>query len=264
MPDGTIAGCYAKELAEHGVAKAAYPHGFEHHYWREDGLKALAAGKNPRLIFCDSMSDMFGVHVPNDHVHAIFNAMRGAPHHAYQSLTKAAPQLLKFADRMPPNLWVGISSPPDWFMGKRLTRSQQASMLRRSLEVLTEVKRRTGNIGWMSAEPVSWDLATVVDRDHPLDWIVIGAASSGRRYYQPDPSHVASLLSVLDATQTPVFYKGNIRPLFDQHDFGDEQLNRWREDFPIRYRDGSAIPAVAERQKQCAKRGWARISLPTV
>jgi hypothetical protein len=59
----------------------------------------------------------------------------------------------------------------------------------------------------------------------------------------------------MDATLTLVFYMGNIKPLFDQHNFGDDRLNRWREDFPTRYRDGSRIPAVAERQTQCAKRG---------
>jgi protein gp37 len=112
MPDGTVAGCYAKALAESGVAKKAYPRGFAHHYWRPGELKALAAGKSPRLIFCDSTSDLFAPAVPADHVHAVLDAVRGAPHHAYQSLTKAAPQLLKYAERLPPNLWVGVSSPP--------------------------------------------------------------------------------------------------------------------------------------------------------
>src|SRR5262245_8968781 len=46
MPDGTVAGCYAKMLAEHGVAKRAYPHGFEHHYWRPEELPKLSAGKD--------------------------------------------------------------------------------------------------------------------------------------------------------------------------------------------------------------------------
>lgn len=264
MPDGTIVGCYAKWLAEHGVAKAGYPHGFEHHYFRPNNLKALAAGKSPRMIFCDSMSDLFAPNVPADHVHQILDAMRVAPHHTYQSLTKAAPQLLKYADQLPPNLWVGVSSPPDYLMGHRLNRGHQELMLRKSMKVLAEVKRRTGNIVWMSAEPLSWDLTSAVGADHPLDWIVIGAASDGPLVFQPEPTHVANLLRVMDGSRTPVFYKGNIEPLFDQHDFGDAGLNRWREDFPTRYRDGTEIPAVAERQKRCQEHGWTRISLPLV
>jgi len=177
MPDGTIAVCYAEDLAENGVAKKAYPNGFEHHYWRPDALRQLSAGDEPLLIFGDSMSDMFAANVPEGHVRAILAEMRKAPHHTYQSLTKAAPQLLQYLPDLPPNLWVGCNSPPDSFMGRRMSHDQQKSMLRRSLAVLREVKEKTGNIVWMSAEPISWDLTSVIDEQHPLDWIVVGAAS---------------------------------------------------------------------------------------
>lgn len=264
MPDGTTAICYAEELAESGVASSAYPHGFKHHYWRPHQLKALTKGSEPSLIFCDSMSDMFAPAVPEDQVRQILAAMRNSPHHSFQSLTKAAPQLLKYVDALPPNLWVGVSSPPDWMLGKRLTRAQQLAMLKRSLVVLDAVKRITGNIVWMSAEPVSWDLTEVVAADHPLDWIVIGAASSGPKYFQPDPEHIRKLLDVLDFTRTPVFFKGNLGGLFEANDLGEERLNRWREDFPTTYRDGSAIAAVARRQQQCQEHGWTRIALTQV
>ena len=255
MPDGTVAGCYAKALAESGVARAGYPHGFEHHYFRPEALKHLPSGKEPLLIFVDSMSDLFETNVPREHVDQVLDAMAKGPHHSYQSLTKAAPQILKYLDRLPANLWVGVSSPPDWFMGQRLSQKQQEAMLRRSLEVLAEVKAKTGNIVWMSAEPVSWDLTTVLNESHPLDWIIIGAASDGRRYFQPDAEHVRRLLKVMDATGTPVFYKGNIRPTF-KTDLGSPALNRWREDFPLVYRDGRPIPAVVRRQRLCREMGW--------
>lgn len=260
MPDGTIAGCYAKALAESGVAKAGYPHGFEHHYWRPQALKQLSAGMEPLLIFVDSMSDLFEANVPSEHVEEVLDAMSRGPHHSFQSLTKAAPQILKYVDRLPPNLWVGVSSPPDWFMGNRLSQKQQAAMLRRSLDVLAEVKKTTGNIVWMSAEPVSWDLTTVIGEEHPLDWIVIGAASDGRRYFQPDPEHVRRLLNImdqprLDGTNTPVFFKGNINPTITAG-LGNARLNRWREDFPLQYRNGSEIPAVVRRQRLCRELGW--------
>jgi len=84
MPDGTIVECYSKTSAERGVAKAGYPHGFEHHYWRPQNLRPLTAGADPRLIFCDSMSDMFEANVPANHVVQILDAMRESPHHTYQ------------------------------------------------------------------------------------------------------------------------------------------------------------------------------------
>src|SRR5260221_2300917 len=68
MPDGAVAECYAKTLAESGVAVKAYPHGFEHHYFRPKALRDLCAGKEPELIFVDSMADAFAANVPENQV----------------------------------------------------------------------------------------------------------------------------------------------------------------------------------------------------
>ena len=259
MADGTIAMCYAKSLAETGVAKSAYPHGFEHHYFRPEALKQLSAKKTPQLIFVDSMSDMFAHNVPEDQLLQVFDEMRKAPQHVFQSLTKAAPQILKYLKHLPPNLWVGVSSPPDFMMGKELTERQQMQMLERSMEVLHVVREETGNIVWMSAEPISWDLTVVLNQLHPLDWIVIGAASNGPKYFQPLAHDVCKLLELMDATSTPVFFKGNIEATFLENDFGTDALNRWREDFPTTYRDGTVIKAVQQRQIDCDKYGWPKI-----
>jgi hypothetical protein len=109
-------------------------------------------------------------------------------------------------------------------------------------------------------------LTEVIDRTHPLDWVVIGAASNGRRYFQPDPEHIRRLLLVMDATGTPVFYKGNIHGLFEANDLGTAELNRWREDFPCCYRDGTPIPAVVRRDRMSERHGWtrSRFRLPVV
>jgi len=66
MPDGTIIYCYAEDLAEHGIAKPAYPQGFAAHYWREEILKQLASGDEALLKFCGSMTDMGAPNVPYD------------------------------------------------------------------------------------------------------------------------------------------------------------------------------------------------------
>lgn len=252
-----LARCYAKALAENGVAKPHYTNGFEHHYWRGHAVQAFTAGSTARLIFCDSMSDLFEVNVPNERVIEVLELMRKAPHHAYQSLTKAPGRLRQFIPYMPPNLWVGVSSPPDWLLKQLLTQEQQIRMLSNSLKALHQVKKEAGNLVWMSAEPVCFDLTQVIGDDHPLDWIVIGAASNGPKYYQPDRLHVVRLLEVMDRTGTPVFYKGNLRPTF-KHDLGSSNLNRWREDFPSTYRSGARIRAVEERQRNCEKFEWTK------
>jgi hypothetical protein len=62
----------------------------------------------------------------------------------------------------------------------------------------------------------------------------------------------------MDVTGTPVFYKGNIQPLFESNDLGGAGMNRWREDFPVSYRDGRPVPAVVRRQARCEQYGWTK------
>ena len=93
-------------------------------------------------------------------------------------------------------------------------------MLDRSLDVLSQVKTP---IRWMSFEPLSWDVSTIVAR-HPgaLQWAITGAASNGAKTYQPSEEHVYRLLDVLDRQGVPVFFKGNLEVGCDP----------WREDYP--------------------------------
>lgn len=251
MPDGSEAICYAEALANSGVATKAYPHGFEHHYFRDHQLDKLTAGSEPLLIFMDSMSDMFGHWVPEDQLIRVLHKMAEAPHHTYQVLTKAPGRILKYIDELPSNLWVGVSSAPDQFMGKTLSRQQQEKYMVKALNVLDDVREKAGNVVYMSLEPVSWDMSRFFAYAHPLDWAIIGAASNGPTYYQPNPDHISRLLDIFDESNTPVFFKGNVKRSIKEHGLG-----RFREDFPGYYRDGLLIPAVWRRQEQCREYGW--------
>jgi protein gp37 len=211
MPDGTVAACYGETQDESPRLAPFYPRGFAHHYWGPEALSDLAAGEL-LLVFVDSMSDLLAPAVPAEQVRAVLAAMRAAPHHAYHSLTKPAPPLLRYAADLPPNLWVGVSAPPDAMLDRALTREQRRRTLARALDVLARVKAATGNLVSLSAEPLRWDMAEVLTPDHPLDWAVIGAASKGRQTYQPAPDHLRRLLEVLDATAPPVFFKSHLRP----------------------------------------------------
>ncbi|MBZ0321392.1 MAG: phage Gp37/Gp68 family protein [Anaerolineae bacterium] len=213
MPDGTIAECYAETVAER-VAQSAYPHGFEHHYWRPELLHEPLKLATPAKIFLDSMSDLMGYWIPDDQVEAILDICRRAPWHQFQLLTKNAPRLLEF--EFPPNVWIGVSAPPSFMFGKRLTQSQQAKMLTRMLDVLEKVDTP---VKWMSIEPLSFDIAPLLEESH-LQWAVIGAATDGPKAYQPQPAWVENVLKVLDGQGTRIFFKGNL--VWDE----------WREEFP--------------------------------
>jgi protein gp37 len=217
MPDGTIAKCYAESVAE-GVALPSYPQGFGEHYWHPEILNEPLALKTPAKIFLDSMSDLMKAKAPTAQVEAVLEICRQADWHTFQLLTKQAPRLLLFKDKIPTNVWIGVSMPPDYFMGAHLNRQQQERMLRRALDVLTQFP---DHITWMSFEPLSWDVSVIV-KEYPkaLKWSVVGAASRGSKTFQPNRADVTSLLRVLDAQGCPVFFKGNL------------QWETWREEFP--------------------------------
>jgi protein gp37 len=215
MPDGTMAVCYAEIIAER-VATAAYPNGFSHHYFKPEALQEPLKLKTPSKIFLDSMSDLMGHWVPDEQVEQVLDICRQASHHQFQLLTKNAPRLLKF--KFPSNVWVGVSAPPSFMMGKKLSYQQQLRMVERQLEVLKQIQVP---VRWMSIEPLSFDIAPLL-KDSPLEWAIIGAATNGNKTYQPNAEWVTHVLDILDQQNTKVFFKGNL----------DWPVSEWREDFP--------------------------------
>lgn len=225
MPDGSTAICYAEGQVIRQQSEKFYPLGFEHHYWNPDRLAEPSKLKTPARIFMDSMSDLMGHWVPDEQIEAVLDVCRQTPQHTYQLLTKNAPRLKQFA--FPANVWIGVSVPPSHMFGKPLSHDQQASMIGRTLGILSQLKTP---VRWMSIEPLSWDVADYLESCYlandwlPLEWVVIGAATNGNKIYQPDPAWVRRLLNILDLAFVPVFFKGNLR--------GNSGYKQWREEFP--------------------------------
>jgi len=218
MPDGTIAICYADSTVQ--VMKSGYPQGFEHHYWRPHMLTYPLGQKRPSKIFMDSMSDLMGRWVPREQVEQVFAICRQAHWHTFQLLTKNAPHLLNFD--LPKNVWVGVSAPPTFMFGGELTLSQQRRFVFKQLDTLAMLKARGHPVCWMSIEPLSFNIASIFEEwmaddqtrgqpfGFPLDWAVIGAASDGKKYFQPTAHDVEECHRVLRAHGCRIFHKGNL------------------------------------------------------
>lgn len=239
--NGQRAECYAKTVAEKFTAP--YPNGFAHYYWhpkRLDEPKRITEGAG---VFLDSMSDIMGAWVLPEHIEAIFQVTRETPQHIYQALTKNAPRYMKFQDRIPSNMWMGVSSPPDHMLGTDLSYGQKERYLHKALTTLSNFEHRTT---WMSFEPLSQDWAQVVAQyPKALKWAVIGAASNGNHYYPPEEKHVRNLLDVLDQNNVRVFFKGNLRSL-------PWAAANWREYFPT---DEKFIPEAVVMPTQLSMFG---------
>lgn len=65
----------------------------------------------PRLVFVNSMSDLFHARVSIDFVRDVFAVIAATPQHTYQVLTKRSTRLRRLAGQLewPPNLWMGVS-----------------------------------------------------------------------------------------------------------------------------------------------------------
>jgi protein gp37 len=77
----------------------------------EDELNLPMGWRDPRVVFVNSMSDLFHARVPVDFVQQVFEVMAATPRHTYQVLTKRATRLERLASRLPwpDNVWIGVS-----------------------------------------------------------------------------------------------------------------------------------------------------------
>lgn len=216
--DNELVECYAKTVTER-VASKVYPNGFKCHYWRPERLNEPLKVTEPRKIFLDSMSDIFGHWVDPDHIKQVLSVCHQANWHTFQSLTKNSTRMLKF--NLPDNLWAGASSPPDFMYGKKLSPNQKDILMQKTMIALESLIDQGHLITWISFEPLSWDVSDIVEM-YPgaLKWAVIGAASGNGKKYQPEREHVIKLLEVLDRQNVPVFFKDNL------------EWNPRREEFP--------------------------------
>lgn len=67
--------------------------------------------RSPRMVFVNSMSDLFHARVPLAFLQDVFETMAATPQHTYQVLTKRPLRAMRLADQVPwaPNIWLGVS-----------------------------------------------------------------------------------------------------------------------------------------------------------
>ncbi len=104
--------CYAERFAERfrGVPGHPFEQGFDLKLWPER-LKIPLEWKEPRMIFVNSMSDLFHEKVPFEFVQQVFDTMKRAHWHTFQILTKRSERLRNLAPNLEwsDNVWMGVS-----------------------------------------------------------------------------------------------------------------------------------------------------------
>ena len=108
--------CYAERLAERwrGTPGHPYEQGFDLRIWPAR-LNQPARWKKPRMIFVNSMSDLFQKEIDRSFVDQVFDTMEAADWHVYQVLTKRSSLMRNYVkDRysghaVPKHIWLGVS-----------------------------------------------------------------------------------------------------------------------------------------------------------
>lgn len=161
-----------------------------------DTLQLPYRWKQPRLVFVNSMSDLFHARVPLDFVREVFRVMRDTPQHTYQILTKRAHRLARVAGELewPSNVWMGVSVESELHFDRI-----------RSLQTVPSAVR------FLSCEPLLSGLPGI-----PLTGIhwVIAGGESGFNARPMDPEWVRELRDECVQAGTPFFFKqwGGVRP----------------------------------------------------
>jgi protein gp37 len=108
--------CYAERFSERfrGVKDHPFEYGFDL-MLRPERVEQPLSWKKPKMIFVNSMSDLFHKNVPNDYIDKVFDTMEAADWHIFQVLTKRSSLMKKFVNKrykdkpVPENIWLGVS-----------------------------------------------------------------------------------------------------------------------------------------------------------
>lgn len=154
-----------------------------------DALDIPRRWREPRVVFVNSMSDLFHARVPSDYVRQVFQVMRETPRHTYQILTKRATRLARLAPQLdwPSNVWMGVS-----------VENQDHVSRVDSLRTVPAAVR------FVSAEPLLGPLDTV--DLNGIHWLIAGG-ESGPGARPVDPSWVRSLRDQCQEGDTAFFFK---------------------------------------------------------
>jgi protein gp37 len=186
--------CYAERFSERfrGVPRHPFENGFDLTL-RPERLSQPFEWKKPRMIFVNSMSDLFHKDIPTSYVSRIFDTMENTDWHIYQVLTKRSSLLCKFVNeryascKAPPHMWFGVS----------VENAQAVSRI-------SHLQAANASIRFLSIEPL---IAPVDKLDlRGIAWVIVGG-ESGPGARRMDASWAISIRNQCIKAKLAFFFK---------------------------------------------------------
>ena len=153
--------CYAERMARRlrAMGQPRYRDGFKVTL-QPDVVQQPLRWRRPRMIFVNSMSDLFHKSVPDAFIAQCFDVMETASQHTFQVLTKRPERVARMVRSLPwpKNVWMGTSIENADYLGR--------------IDSLTRVP---ATVRFLSLEPLLGPLPQL-----PLDgihWVIVGGES---------------------------------------------------------------------------------------
>lgn len=206
--------CYAETMAKRLKAMAVYRYrkGFNVTL-QPDLIDAPLKWKQPRVVFVNSMSDLFHEKIPLEYIQQVFATMVQCPQHTFQILTKRSERLRTVARSLPwaRNIWMGVSVEDERVMHR-----------------INDLQDVPAAIRFLSCEPLIGPLNNL-----PLGgihWVIVGGESgAGARPMKSE--WVKSIFRQCRDIKVPFFFKqwGGVRKDLT----GRKLFGRTYDDMPL-------------------------------
>jgi protein gp37 len=188
--------CYAERLSMRLqlMGNERYQNGFRLTL-HKDVVDLPRSWRSGRMIFVNSMSDLFHRDVPLEFIQGVFRTMRECPQHVFQILTKRNERLRKLATQIdwPPNVWIGVSV-------------ENAAVLSR----IDDLRIVPAAVRFLSCEPLIGSLAGIDLRG--IHWVIVGG-ESGPHARTMNIQWVREIFRECRKQKVPFFFKqwGGVR-----------------------------------------------------
>jgi len=182
--------CYAERMALRlqAMGQPNYRDGFKVTL-HERMLPLPLTWKKPRMIFVNSMSDLFHKDVPTEFIEKTFDVMRKASWHTFQVLTKRSDRLREIEEKIsiPKNVWFGVSVECEDYLYR-----------------IDDLRATRVPVKFLSLEPLIGPLPGL--NLDGIDWVIVGGESGpGARPMQEE--WVTDIRDRCIAANVPFFFK---------------------------------------------------------
>jgi protein gp37 len=233
--------CYAETFAERfrGISGHPYEQGFDLRLVPEKLLEPLR-WPSQKMVFVNSMSDLFHEDVPSNYISAVAEVMKNCSWHIYQVLTKRSARM---RDMVSSELRDAANSPHIWW-------GISVENRKYGLPRIKDLRNTPAAVRFLSIEPLLEDLGTI--NLQGIHWVIVGG-ESGPGARPMDPDWVNSLREQCRLANIPFFFKqwGGVRKKQAGRELDGQTLDEFpricRTDAPSRIKRLAILQSVASR-----------------